>query len=69
MSNPRLAPIQPEVLYPLPILQDVSGQGRAALAQARKKGLIVRKIGNRKYILGSDFIAHLKAHGTTGAEQ
>ncbi len=65
MPNPRLAPIQPEVLYPLPILQDVAGQGRAALAQARKDGLETRKIGNRKYILGSDFIAHVKQHGTT----
>ena len=67
MSNPRLAPIQPEWLYPLPILQDVAGQGRAALAEARKNGLETRKIGNRKYILGSDFIEHVKKHGSTDA--
>ena len=58
-----LAPIQPDVLYPLATFQDTSGLGRASLKTARDNGLIVRKTGNRKYVLGSDFIDFLKKHG------
>ena len=66
MAHTReLAPIEPEVLYPLAIFQDATGLGRASLKTARDNGLIVRKIGNRKFVLGSDFIQHAKAHGKT----
>jgi len=59
-----LAPIEAGVCYPLPIFMAVVGQGRNALAQARRDGLPVRKRGNRKYVLGADWIEFLKQHGT-----
>ena len=62
-TTATLAPIQPDVLYPLETFKDASGLGRAALATARQSGLIARKVGNRKFVLGSDFIAYLMTHG------
>lgn len=59
-----LAPIQRDTLYPLQTFQDASGLGRAALAAARRNGLITRKVGNRKFVFGGDFISWLEEHGT-----
>jgi len=64
MARPAtLAPIEPDKAYPLETFQDATGLGRAALATARHNGLIARKVGNRKFILGGDFIDYLKTYG------
>lgn len=62
-KSTALAPIEPSVLYPLADFQARTGLGRAALAEARKKGFSSRKLGNRKFILGQDFIDFLTVHG------
>jgi len=62
--NSTLAPIEPGVCYPLPIFMSMVGQGRNALSQARRDGLTILKRGNRKYVLGSDWIEFLQEHGT-----
>ena len=50
-----LAPIQDGTTYPLPEFERRSGLGRHALAQARRRGLKVCKVGGRAYVRGSDF--------------
>ena len=66
MGRPStLAPIEPNKAYPLETFRDATGLGRAAFASARQNGLIARKVGNRKFVLGSDFIDYLKRHGKT----
>lgn len=65
MSTKSLEPIRADLLYPLPEFQRASGLGRAALASAIRQGLTARKIGNRKYVHGEDFIAYVKTHGKT----
>lgn len=65
MPHSALAPIEPDVCYPLRIFEEMTGQGRAALATARRKGLPVRKIGNRKYVVGRDWLDHVMQHGET----
>lgn len=53
--------IDPSILYTLTDFQRLTGLGRWAMRQARRKGLRVRRIGGRAYVLGSDFVAHLDA--------
>lgn len=65
MPNATLAPIESDVCYPLPVFMDITGQGRVALKTARENGLPVRKIGNRKFILGRDWLEYVESHGTT----
>lgn len=60
-----LVPIQADVCYPLPLFSDSVGLGRAALATARRNGLTIRKVGNRKYILGRDWLQYVAEHGET----
>ena len=45
--------------YPLPIFQQRTGQGRKGIAQARRQGLRVRKVGRRAYVLGRDWHQYL----------
>ena len=58
-----LAEIRPEVLYPLDRFQKIAGLGKWAMRTARKNGLPVRKVGRRKYVRGSDFLAYVEKHG------
>lgn len=55
--------IQSEALYTLEEIKARLGLGRDALRTARGKGLIVRKIGTREFILGRDIIAFIEASG------
>jgi hypothetical protein len=50
-----LAPIENGVTYPLPEFERRSGLGRHAMAQARRKGLQVCRLGGRVYVRGEDF--------------
>ena len=54
-SSRDLAPIEDGVTYPLPEFERRSGLGRHAMAQARRKGLRVHRLGGRAYVRGQDF--------------
>ncbi len=49
--------------YPLETFKAVCGLGTAALREARKNGLPVRRVGLRSYILGKDWLDYLETHG------
>lgn len=51
--------IEPQTLYSLEEFKQVSGMGNWALRQARKAGLKMLKIGNRKFVKGQAFIDFL----------
>jgi len=55
--------IRADECYPLPVFKRLSGMGTAALREARRKGLFVRKVGLRSYVLGKDFLDFVERHG------
>jgi len=61
----RIAPIEPEAIYPLALFEKLSGLGRDGLRVARRQGLTVRYLGGRGYIRGRDFGDYLDRHGRT----
>ena len=58
MSQPT-GQIEPQTLYSLEEFKQVSGMGNWSLRQARKAGLKMLKIGNRKFVKGQAFIDFL----------
>jgi len=67
MATAELSNIEPGVAYSLDDFKRRSGMGAHALRTARRKKenpLVVRRVGRRGYVLGSDFIEYLKHHGT-----
>lgn len=52
-ASRNLSPIEADVAYPLSTFGEYSGLGRHAIAKAMQRGLVARKIGNRKYVIGS----------------
>jgi hypothetical protein len=60
MANTRRTAANGEVfanaIYTLDELDARLGLGKAALRRARRKGLIVKRIGRRAYIRGADLI-------------
>ncbi|EDL58368.1 hypothetical protein [Gimesia maris] len=57
--------IEPDTLYSLDQFKQVSGMGNWALREARKAGLKMLKIGNRKYVKGQSFIDFLESVNET----
>ena len=55
--------IETSKVYPLKDFQRVTGMGVAALREARRKGLLVRRVGLRSFIRGEDFDAYVRDHG------
>ncbi len=55
--------IETSKVYPLAEFKRVTGMGTAALREARRKGLIVRRVGLRSFIRGEDFDAYVRDHG------
>lgn len=55
--------IETSKVYPLKRFQAITGMGTAALREARRKGLIVRRVGLRSFIRGEDFDEYLRDHG------
>jgi len=49
--------------YALRAFQQLTGMGTAALREARRNGLTVRRVGLRSFILGRDFLDYLAKHG------
>jgi len=60
--------IEPQTLYSLDEFKQVSGMGNWALRQARKAGLKMLKVGNRKYVKGQAFIDFLDAQNDNSPE-
>jgi len=53
--------IKPGVAYPVEALAE-RGFGKWALRQARRNGLIVRRIGRMSFVLGDDLLGYLVEH-------
>ena len=53
----QLEPIVQDAIYPLSTFMLRTGLQKSAIRQMRRQGLIVRRIGRRSYIRGSDFLA------------
>ncbi len=64
-----LGPIHPHALYPLAELAVRSGLGKAALRTARQSGLVVRYVGGRAKVLGSEFHAYVEKAPTSKGER
>lgn len=50
--------------YSLEQVRQRLGLGTAALRTARRKGLIVRRVGRRSFIMGRDLLIFLEEHAT-----
>jgi len=48
--------------YSLEQVKSRLGLGTAAIRTARRKGLIVRKIGRRSFVMGRDLLQYLDEH-------
>ena len=55
--------IAPSSLYRLDEIQSRSGMGNVAIRTMRRQGLPVLYMGGRGYILGEDFISHVRKYG------
>ena len=60
--------IDPDKLYSLEAFKHVSGMGDWAMRSARKAGLKMKKIGNRKFVSGKDFVDFLDSTNSNGPE-
>ncbi|NQT17365.1 MAG: hypothetical protein HQ582_31715 [Planctomycetes bacterium] len=49
--------------YSLDAFRKLTGMKAAAIRKARQKGLKVRRVGLRSYILGADWIRFVEEHG------
>ena len=57
VESDSLQPITENAVYPLSTFMRRTGLAKSAIRQMRRQGLIVRRIGRRSYIRGSDFLA------------
>lgn len=63
-SSPKAADlpmVTADTLIPLSLAKKTLGLGEWALRTARARGLKVTRIGNRRFILGSDLLAFVRA--------
>lgn len=58
-----LAPVIGDAIYPGELLERMTGLGRAAFREARRKGLKVHYLHGRVYVIGRDWIAYCEQHG------
>ena len=54
--------IRADCAYDLSQVRTRLGLGTAAIRTARRKGLVVRRVGRKSFILGRDIIAYLDEH-------
>lgn len=59
-SGERLGTILADAVYAYEDFQRLTGQGRAALRSFRMKGLRVIRAGNRRYVIGGDWLKFLQ---------
>jgi len=70
-AQASLSPIEPGVLYPLPLFKQITGFGNHAMRTARANGLKVRRLGGRAFVHGTDFLGYVDSldrqeNGETG---
>jgi hypothetical protein len=56
-SAEGLTPIVADAVYPLPDFKRRTGLESASIRKMRQQGFVVRRIGRRSYVRGSDFLA------------
>lgn len=56
--------ISANAAYSLDQVKARLGLGTAAMRTARRKGLIVRRVGRRSFVLGRDLLDYLENHAT-----
>ena len=64
MAPTKLAPqcpIEPGVIYALPLFKQITGFGTHAMRTARRQGLKVRRLGGRVFVMGSDFLDYVES--------
>lgn len=59
----NLGSISADELLTLDAIKARLGLGVAAMRTARRRGLVVKRIGSRGFVLGEDLIAYLAKHG------
>jgi hypothetical protein len=59
----ELGPIRPGEQYPLELFAQTAGLGRAALREARRRGLKVTYCHGRGYVNGSDWLEYCERTG------
>ncbi len=60
--EPKLGPIEPDVVYPLSVFCRLSGLEKASLRKMRENGFRVLRVGKRSYIIGRDFLNYCQEH-------
>jgi len=65
MPNNEPQAIQAQAAYTLASFEKLSGLGKAGIRSARRAGLPIRYVGNRPFILGSDWLNWLATRPTT----
>jgi hypothetical protein len=61
-ATPSLGAVSADQCLPLTEFCRLTGIGRWGLYAAQKRGLKVSKVGRRKFILGSDWLAFVASH-------
>jgi hypothetical protein len=57
--------IHAQTSYPLASFAKLSGLGKAGIRSARRAGLPIRYVGNKPFVLGSDWLTWLATRPTT----
>ena len=61
-SSADLGPIRgDDTAYPLPVFASLTGLQTTGIRRARRRGLVVRRVGRRAYVVGADWIAFLRS--------
>ncbi len=55
--------VRADECYPLQVFKRLTGMGNAAMRESRRRGLVVRKVGLRSYVLGKDWLRFVEEHG------
>ena len=59
MMTSERGPIFNGGIYPLSVFRAMTGLGEEAMREARRRGLVVRQVGSRRFVTGQDFWAFL----------
>lgn len=54
--------IREDCAYSLEQVKARLGLGTAAIRTARRKGLIVRRVGRKSFVLGADLLEYIREH-------
>ena len=60
-TAPEPAQILPIQVYSLADVRALLGVGRDGLRTARRKGLQVRRMGRKSFVIGADLVAYLQS--------